>query len=145
MKRYIVRLTDEERATLEDIVRRGKAQAFRIQHARILLKVDADGPAWTDEQCAEAFGCHVNTPANMRQRFVEQGLEAAIERKKMPPREDVILDGRKEARLIALSCSPAPKGRSRWTLRLLADKLVALEVVDAISYETVRRTLKKTS
>ena len=145
MKRYIVRLTDEERARLEDIVRRGKAQAFRIQHARILIKVDADGPAWTDTRCADAFGCDVNTPANMRQRFVEQGLEAALERKKMPPREDVILDGRKEARLIALSCSPAPKGRSRWTLRLLADRLVALEVVDAISYETVRRKLKKTS
>jgi hypothetical protein len=145
MKKHIVRLTDEERARLEDLVRRGKAQAFRIQHARILLKVDADGPAWTDARCAEAFGCDVNTPRNMRQRFVEQGIEAALERKKMPPREDVILDGRKEARLIALSCSPAPKGRSRWTLRLLADKLVALEVVDAISYETVRRKLKKTS
>jgi len=145
MKKHIVRLTDEERAGLEDIVRRGKAQAFRIQHARILLKVDASGPAWTDAQCADAFGCNVNTPANMRQRFVEQGLEAAIERKKMPPRQDLILDGRKEARLIALRCGPAPKGRSRWTLRLLADKLVVLEVVDAISYETVRRTLKKTS
>jgi hypothetical protein len=81
----------------------------------------------------------------MRQRFVEQGLEAALERKKMPPRQDLILDGRKEARLIALSCSPPPKGHSRWTLRLLADRLVALEVVEAISYETVRRALKKTS
>lgn len=145
MKKYIVRLTDEERIRLEDIVRRGKAQAFKIQHARILLKVDAEGPAWTDEACAKAFGCHVNTPRNMRQRFVEQGLEAALERKKMPPRQNLILDGRKEARLIALSCSPPPKGRSRWTLRLLAERLVALEVVEAISYETVRRALKKTS
>jgi hypothetical protein len=145
MKKYIVRLTDEERAELDDIARRGKGQAFRIQHARILLKVDANGPAWTDAQCADAFGCHVNTPRNMRQRFVEQGLEAALERKKMPPRQDVILDGRKEARLIALRCGPPPKGRCRWTLRLLADKLVALEVVEAISYETVRRKLKKTS
>lgn len=145
MKKYIVRLTDEERTRLQDIVRRGKAQAFKIQHARILLQVDADGPAWTDQACAEAFGCHVNTPRNMRQRFVEQGLEAALERKKMPPRQDLILDGRKEARLIALSCSPPPKGHSRWTLRLLADRLVALEVVEAISYETVRRALKKTS
>lgn len=145
MKKYVVRLTEEERARLDDIVRRGKTQAFKIQHARILLKVDANGPAWSDEKCADAFGCHVNTPRNMRQRFVEEGLEAALERKKMPPRQNLILDGRKEARLIALSCSPPPKGRSRWTLRLLADKLVALEVVDVISYETVRRALKKTS
>jgi hypothetical protein len=144
MKKYIVRLTDEERERLEDVVRRGKGQAVKIQHARILLKVDVNGPAWTDEKCADAFVCHVNTPRNMRQRFVEQGLEAALERKKMPPRQDLILDGRKEARLIALSCSPPPKGRSRWTLRLLAEKLVALKVVDAISYETVRRALKKT-
>ena len=145
MKKYIVRLTGEERERLEEIVRRGKTQAFRIQHARILLKVDANGPAWTDERCADAFGCHVNTPRNMRQRFVEQGLEAALERKKRPPRQELILDGRKEARLIALSLSPPPEGRNRWTLRLLADKLVALEVVEAISYETVRRKLKKTS
>ena len=145
-KKYIVRLTKEERAYLEDLIRKGKAAAYRIKHANVLLKVDADGPGWSDDEAAEAFGCHANTARNIRQRFVEQGLDAALERKKRahPPTEPK-LDGKAEARLIAISCSEPPEGRSRWTLKMLADELVVLEIVDSISDQTVRRTLKKTN
>ena len=145
MKKYIVRLTDEERQQLEGLVSKGQAQAYKIKHAHILLKADADGPCWTDATIAEAFSCHRGTVEGIRKRFVEQGLQEALERKKRekPPREK-ILDGAGEARLIALSCSQPPEGRTRWTLELLADKLVELAVVETISYQTVRRTLKKT-
>ena len=145
-KKYIVRLTIEERECLEDLVSKGKAAAHRIKHANILLKIDANGPAWSDEEAADDFGCHPNTSRNIRQRFVEQGLEAALERKKRanPPTERK-LDGEAEARLIAISCSKPPEGRSRWTLKMLADELVVLEIVDEISDQTVRRTLKKTN
>ncbi len=104
--------------------------------------MDANGPNWTDELVADAFGCHRNTVANVRQRFVEHGLEAALERQKRtyPPR---LVDGKLEAQIIALRCSSPPEGRARWTLRLLADKLVELEIVPAISHETVRQVLKK--
>lgn len=145
-KKYIVRLTAEERRELEELVRKGKTQAYRIKHANILLATDADGPHWEDKQAAQAFGCHVNTVAGVRQRFVERGMEAAIERKKQDsPSRKRLLDGEKEARLIAIACSEPPEGRARWTLALLADKLVALNVVDSISDQTVRRTLKKTT
>lgn len=145
-KKYIVRLTKEERESLRALVRKGTAAAYRIRHANILCKADADGPAWADERVAEAFACHPRTVENVRRRFVREGLDAALERRKRehPPRER-ILDGRKEARLIALACSKPPKGRARWTLDLLADRLVELNVVESISYQTVRRTLKKTS
>jgi len=145
-RKYVVRLRSEEREALEILVKKGKTQAYRIKHANILLAVDADGPDWSDEEAAEAFGCHVNTVANMRQRFVEQGLEAALERKRQKsPSRERILDGEKEARLITLACSAPPEGRSKWTLQLLADKLVALKIVESISDQTVRRTLKKTN
>ncbi len=145
-KRYIVRLTDEERSVLEALVAKGKAAAYRIRHANILLKADADGPAWTDERIAEAFGCHLNTPANVRRRFVEGGLTAALNRKRQAsPSRKPILDGRAEAHLIAVSCGEPPEGRDRWTLKLLAGKLVELEIVEAISDQTVRRALKKTN
>lgn len=145
-KRYVVRLTAEERGQLEALVKRGKGHAYRIKHANILLAVDANGPAWPDEKVSEAFRCHVGTVANVRQRLVEGGLERALERKpQAEPSRQRSLDGRGEARLIALACSQAPDGRSRWTLKLLADKLVELEVVEAISDQTVRRALKKTS
>jgi hypothetical protein len=146
MKRYVVRLTDEERHQLEDLVGKGRAPAYKIRHAHILLKADAEGPCWTDERIADAFCCHKGTVAGIRKRFVEQGVQGALERKKRekPPRER-ILDGEGEARLIALSCSPPPEGHTRWTLELLADKLVELKVVESISYQTVRRTLKKTN
>lgn len=145
-KRYIVRLAPEEREELQALVRKGKTQAYRIKHANILLAADAEGPAWTDERIAEALGCHGQTVSNVRQRFVEQGLTAALERKKQAaPSRQRILDGEQEARLIALACSAPPDGRAKWTLQLLADQLVTLEVVEAISDQTVRRTLKKTN
>jgi len=145
-KRYVVRLADGERRQLEERVSKGKAAAQKIKHANILLKADADGEGWTDEDIAGTFLVHPNTVRGIRQRFVEEGLEGALNRKRraLPPRER-ILDGEKEARLIALSCSKPPEGRGRWTLRLLADKMVELEIVDSISHETVRQGLKKTS
>ena len=145
-KKYVVRLTQEEREQLKRLVSKGKTAAYKIKHANILLKADADGEKWTDEQIVSAFNVHVNTVINVRQRFVEQGLEAALNRKKRekPPREK-LLDGEKEARLIALSCGEPPTGCAHWTLRLLAGKLVELEIVENISHETVRQTLKKTS
>ena len=143
-KRYIVRLTADERALLEDLVSKGKAAAYKIKHANILLKVDADGPAWTDEETADAFGCHGNTVRNVRQRLVEQGLDAALERKKQEtPSRERIFDGEKEARLIAVSCSEPPSGSARWTLQLLADRVVEMEIVETVSATTVGRTLKK--
>jgi hypothetical protein len=145
-KRYVVRLTREEREQLEGLVAKGKAAAYRIRHAHILLAVDADGPNWTDTQAAEAFRCHGNTVVNIRCRFVEQGLGAALERKKQDcPSRPPVLDGEGEARLIAVACGRPPAGRAKWTMQLLADALVALNVVESISPKTVERTLKKTS
>jgi Homeodomain-like domain len=145
-KKYIVRLTHEERGELDNLVKKGKTQAYRIRHANTLLAIDANGPGWTDEKTAEIYRCNRNTVTNLRQRFVEQGFEAAVERKKQDePSRELILDGEKEAHLIAVACSTPPTGHAKWTLKLLADKLVALEVVDSISDQTVRRTLKKTS
>lgn len=143
--KYVVRLTPEERSELKALVSKGKTQAYRIKHANILLALDADGPAWSNEQTAKAFHCHSNTVTNVRQRFVEGGLEAALKRKKQQrPSRTPKLDGEGEARLIAIACSPPPDGRAKWTLKMLADKLVELEVVDSICDQTVRRTLKKT-
>ena len=145
-KKYIVRLTVEERKYLEDFVSKGKRAAYKIKHANILLKADADGPGWSDEAIAEAFSAHGHTVRNVRQRFVEHGFNAALERKKQSaPSRKRILDGEKEARLLAIGCSEAPEGHSRWTLHLLAQEMVRLDIVDNISYETVRRTLKKTN
>ena len=145
-KKYIVRLTPAEREQLQDLITKGRTQAYRIRHAHILLKADAGGPAWLDRNITEAFSCCRATVEGIRKRFVLEGLDAALERKKRakPPREK-ILDGEKEARLIALACSEPPEGRSRWTLELLADELVALNIVESISYQTVKRTLKKTN
>lgn len=144
--KFIVRLDSEERDSLEKMVKKGKTQAYRIKHANILLAVDADGPAQSDVQVAETLGCHKNTVANVRRRFVEQGLEAAIERKKQEqPSRQRVLDGEGEAKLLSIACSQPPEGRARWTLQMLADELVALKCVDSISDQTVRRTLKKTN
>jgi hypothetical protein len=148
MKKYVVRLTSEERTKLQRLVSVGKASARKILHARILLTADqgSDGPAWTDEQIAQGLTAHPRTIANVRQRLVEQGLEAALHRKKQArPSRERTLDGNAEAHLIALRCGEPPEGRMRWTLHLLADKLVELNVVESVSYETVRRVLKKTS
>jgi transposase len=148
MKRYKVTLEAEERQHLHDLIAAGKAAARKLAHARILLKADAadGGPAWLDGRIAEALEVSTDTVERVRRRFVELGLDAALDRKQRerPPRE-IKLDGRAEARLVALACSPPPLGRAVWTMQLLADKLVELEVVDSISDETVRLALKKTS
>ena len=146
VKKYKVTLTADERNSLQDLIAAGKAPAQKLSHARILLKADAapGGPAWHDARIAEAVEVDVTTIERVRQRFVEQGLEAALVRKKQDrPSRQRKLDGHGEARLVALACSDPPRGRARWTLRLLADKLVELEVVPSISDATVRRFLKK--
>lgn len=144
-KKYNVTLTQEERRMLREMVSRGKAAARKLTHARILLKADSSdgGPGWDDAAIAEGLDVGRATVERVRQGFVEDGLEAALERRK--PRREYRrkLDGDGEAHLIALACSKAPEGRSRWTLRLLADRMVALEQVDHLSYETVRDVLKK--
>jgi hypothetical protein len=143
-KKYIVRLSEEERRQLTELTRKGKVAAYKIRHAHILLQADVQGPAWTDQRIAESLSVHVNTVLGVRQRLVEQGLEAALNRKKQAhPSRAPRLDGEGEARLIALRCSAPPAGHARWTLRLLADQAVALEIVTAISHETVRQALKK--
>jgi len=144
-KKYVVRLTTEEREQLTRLVRTGKAAAQKIRRANILLKTDVDGPSWTDERIAEAFHCRVRTIEYLRQRCVEGGVEVTVAGKPSSRTYPRKLDGAGEARLIALACGEPPEGRARWTLRLLGDKLVELAVVDSISHETVRRTLKKTN
>jgi len=145
MKRYVVRLRDEERQTLRMVTTTGRSAARKILHANILLQADTDGMNRTDEEVAAALGCHVRTVENLRRRFVLQGLAAALDRKRQEhPSRERKLDGEGEARLVALACSEPPEGRTRWTLQLLADALVTWEVVEAISGQTVRRMLKKT-
>ena len=146
-KRYVVELTAAERRELNALIRRGRSLARKIQHAHILLAADSGphGPGWTDARIAESFGVGLRTVERIRQRLVEHGLEdALVRRQRAHPPKPRKLDGAGEARLTALACSPAPRGHARWTLRLLAERLVELQVVDTISPETVRRTLKKT-
>jgi transposase len=148
VKKYTVTLTAEERNSLRDLIAAGKASAQKLAHARILLKADAapGGPAWIDARIAEAVEVNVTTVERVRERFVEHGLEAALVRKKQGrPSRERKLDGQAEARLVALACSEPPRGRARWTLRLLADRLVELAVVGTVSTETVRQVLKKTN
>ena len=143
---FVVRLTEVERSELDALMRKGKASALAIARARVLLKADQgkDGEAQTDAQIAEALSVAAKTVFNVRRRWVEEGLEAALRRKKQDcPSRSRKLDGRAEAKLVAACCGPAPQGRARWTLRMLAGKLVELQVVDSISPETVRGTLKK--
>ncbi len=147
-KHYIVRLTNEERNQLGQLLARKRLAAQKRRRAQILMKADAGpaGPAWVDTRIAEAFDVSVVTVENVRKRCVLDGLDRAIQRKRQcRPSRQVVLDGEKEARLVALCCSEVPPGRGRWTLRMLADKLVELKIVDSISHETVRQTLKKTS
>ena len=145
-KRHIVVLSEEERARLHTMIGRGVAPAGSLTHARILLKANQGeaGPGWTDAAIAVAVEVNPATVARIRQRYVTGGLEAALHRK--PPAREYHrrLDGQQEAHLVALACSPPPEGRKRWTLRLLADRLVELEVIESVSYETVRQTLKQT-
>ncbi len=136
----------EERAHLQQLLSKGKAAARTLTHARILLKADegVTGPRLTDEEIAEAVEVNRSTVERVRIRCVEEGVEAALHPRPSRQLHPRTLDGAQEAHLVALACSPAPNGRDRWSLRLLADKLVELEIVDEISHETVRQTLKKT-
>ncbi len=143
-KKYIVRLSKEERTTLREVVKKLKGSSQKVRRAQILLKADADGPAWTDIRIAEAFGCRRQTVEGIRQRFVETGFQDTLEgKKRADPPTPKLLDGEQEAKIIAMRLGSPPKGYGNWTLRLLARKVVELEIVDAVSYETVRRTLKK--
>ena len=145
-KKYVVRLTDEERAVCEATVKKEKGKSEKLRRATILLKADADGPAWKDEKISEAVGCRVQTVENVRREFVQEGFEAALVRKKRTtPPTPKLLDGAAEAKLIAMRLGRPPAGYGHWTLRLLADQRVELVVVDSISPETVRQTLKKTA
>src|SRR3982750_1638974 len=144
-KKYIVRLSDAERAVCQDIIKNLKGSSQRFRRAQILLKADADGPGWPDVKIAEAYGCSVRTVENLRERLVTAGFDAALERKRRatPPTPSK-LDGAGEAKLIAMRLAKPPAGYGRWSLQLLADELVVLEVAPSICAETVRRTLKKT-
>jgi transposase len=145
--KYKVTLTDDERQVLTALVSKGKAAARKLAHARILLQADASpgGPNWLDAQIETALNVGRTTVFRVREAFVEQGLEAALNRKRPTERQYRKLDGAQEARLVALACSAPPEGRLRWTLQLLADKFVELNVVDSIGRECVRTTLKKTN
>ena len=143
-KKFIVRLTDTERKTLGEVVGKLNGSSQKVRRAQILLKADADGPAWTDARIAEAFDCRTKTVENIRERFVTEGFDVTLNGKPRVEPRPKLLDGHQEAKLIALRLGPPPAGFSTWTLRLLAERVVALEIVESISHETVRRTLKKT-
>ncbi len=144
-KKYIVRLSAEERDTLKGVVKKLKGTSQKIRRAQILLKADVNGPNWTDKLIAEVFTCRIRTVETIRQRLAERGFDETLNGKKRatPPTEK-LLDGKQEAKIIAMRLGPPPKGYANWSLRLLARKIVALEIIDSISHETVRRTLKKT-
>lgn len=145
MKKHIVRLTDAEREHLEGIIKKLSGGSEKVKRAQILLKADADGPKWPDKKIAEAFSCRISTIEGLRKRLVMKGFEAAIERKKRKePPVPKKLNGEQEAKIIATRLGKPPKGYANWSLRLLTDKVIALEIVESISYETVRQTLKKT-
>lgn len=145
-KKYLVELTEDERSLLQSVAKRLQGSSQKVKRANILLKADAGGPGWTDARIAEALDCRTKTVENVRQRFVEQGFDVALDgkRREKPPTEK-LLDGEQEAKIIALRLSSPPAGYGKWTLRLLARKVVELEIVDSVSYQTVRRTLKKTA
>jgi hypothetical protein len=144
-KKYLVRLSDAERRVCEEIVKKLKGSSQKVRRAQMLLKADADGPSWTDEKICEAFGGRVQTVENLRKRLVTEGFALALEgRKRETPPTAPLLDGAAEAKVIALRLGKPPAGYGRWTLRLLAEQVVELEIVESISHETVRQTLKKT-
>ena len=144
-KKYRVDLSGEERAELSEVLRKGRCAAHKRRHAEVLLKADEGvaGPAWTDPQIQQAFGVSVRTVERIRRRLVEQGLATALDRAKQPRYRASRLDGEQQAHLVALACQRPPEGRSRWTLRLLAQQMVVRDDVDELSHETVRRVLKK--
>jgi hypothetical protein len=145
LKKYIVRLTDAERDALHQVVNKLKGTSQKVRRAQVLLKADAAGPGWTDARIAEAFGCRTKTVENIRERFVTKGFDLTLDGqpRDKPPRAK-LLDGEQEAKVIALRLGSPPAGFSNWSLRLLAEQVVALEIVESISHETVRHTLKKT-
>ena len=148
MKRYVVRLEADERLRLEQIVRVGKSGALKIRHANILLAVDVSdaGAKLADAEVANALGVAVRSIESLRKRFVEEGLDASLERRKqVRPSVERLFDGEKEAKLIAVACGPKPDGRARWTLELLSERVVALKIVEHCSPQTVMRVLQKTS
>ena len=142
-KKYIVRLTDEERRQCEDVVDRLKGTSQKVRRANILLKADIEGSGWTDQQIADAFRCRRQTVENVRKKCVVEGFEQALEHRQQLNRKPKTLDGEQEAQVIALRLGDPPKGYGRWTLRLLARKVVELEIVETVSHETIRQTLKK--
>jgi hypothetical protein len=145
-KKYVVRLSDEERGVCQEIIKNLKGSSQKFRRAQILLKADADGPEWADSRVAEAFNCRVQTIENLRKRLVMDGFEFALDgKKRQEPPTPSKLDGEAEAKLIAMRLGKPPVGYGHWTLRLLADEMVALEIVDTISHETVRKVLKKTA
>jgi len=144
-KKYIIRLSEEERQNLTSLVRKGKVAAYRRTHAQILLLTDEGehGPGFQDKEAAERVGVNHRTVSRLRERCVERGLDAALEREPRQRERTRVLDGDAEARVIALMCSEPPAGQSRWTLNLLSHRLVELEIVESVSHETVRQVLKK--
>ena len=144
-KKYVVRLTDEERKTLWSVVKKLSGSSQKVRRAQILLKADSDGPNWTDKKIADALSCRAKTVENLRQRLVTEGFQLALDGKKREtaPRKKR-LDGEQEAKVIALRFGQPPKGFAHWSLRLLAEKVVELEIVESVCHETVRQTLKKT-
>jgi hypothetical protein len=145
-KKFVIRLSDEERGVCQEIIKKLKGSSQKFRRAQIMLKADADGPGWSDARIADAFSCRVQTIENLRKRLVTQGFELALEgKKRQEPPTPCKLDGETEAKLIAMRLGKPPAGYSHWTLRLLADEMVFLEIVDAISHETVRKVLKKTA
>jgi transposase len=143
-KKYIVRLTEEERRELREVIKKLKGSSQKVRRAQILLKADAEKSDWTDERIAEAFGCRTKTVENIRRRLVEQGFEETLNgaQRSHPPVEK-LLDGEQEAQIIAMRLGSPPRGYANWSLRLLARKVVELGIAETISHETVRRTLKK--
>jgi len=144
-KKYIVRLTQEEREYLHTTIKKLSGGSQKVRRAQILLKADADGPCWTDRQIAEAFSCRTKTVENIRQQFVLHGFEQSLNGKKREHSPSPkLLDGEQEARIIATRLGPPPPGYANWTLRLLASHVVELDLVTSVSHETIRQTLKKT-
>ena len=143
-KIYVVRLTDAEREVLTGLLKKQRVSAQKLRRARILLKADADGPAWTDAKIAEAVDCRTRSVESLRERLVTEGFEVALHGKPKSRVRRKVLDGEQEAKIIALRLGQPPKGFANWTLRLLAEQAVALEIVESVSHETLRRTLKKT-
>lgn len=143
-KKYIVRLTDAEREVLTGLLKKQRISAQKVRRARMLLKADVDGPNWTDAKIAEAFDSRTRSVENLRERLVTEGFEVALHGKPKSRVRGKVLDGEQEAKIIALRLGQPPNGFANWTLRLLAEQAVMLEIVESVSYETLRRTLKKT-